>query len=241
MIFCGFAITISGLFPGLIAIFPSGRLIPSRVFTLPAAGVSILMGIIIWKLSEWISGSTHNRNKAISFTFILFLLPFILFGAWITRSIGDNYQTAWNNQKGIWDQFIGMVPDISPDTFVVLLMPDYHNMFDVPPLQAGNDSFEYALTALNGYHRITGAFCEADLSDLIYADDAIILKTDNQQLLMPYEQLLLFKYDKDMNILQRIASIPAGVSKNHPNGIALCKNCILAIPAEKPPLRWLIQ
>jgi hypothetical protein len=238
----GVMIMLFGYFPSILAIFPSSRFEVSRIFTLPSLGVCLMIGLFLWWISQWISYSNRYkyRKQVMSLTFLALVMPFVLFGSIIKFKIEEQFHRAWLVQKTIWSQFFELVPDFADGTYVVLLMPKYDSMMDVPPLQAGYDSFEYALSSLYGNRHIIGAFREASLADLVFTKEGLIVDPINYPVIMPYEKVLIFEFDSVENRLSRVVSIPLGISTEITDEIQLCEDCIRTNSAQGVTLRRLV-
>jgi hypothetical protein len=240
---CGLGLLLmgAGFFPILLAFYPMARLEITRVFSLSAAGACLITALALWLLGGGISRLRLKNASLTPLAFVILLTPLVLYGMAVKSLLGESFRQGWETQKAIWNQFFEKAPDFAPGTYVVLLLPNYDKLLDMAPIQAGYDSFEYALSSLYGHRELIGAFREVGLESLVYTRDGLIVDPVYYPVVMPYERVVIFQFDAAQNELQQVKAIPPGVSAALPQGQPLCQDCILPQPARDTSLRWLVQ
>jgi hypothetical protein len=231
----GFVSVAPGLFPVILAVFPSGHFEASRIFTLPALGASLVMGIVLLFICQFISKGNGGRTLI----FILLTAPFIILGICVKLTVQQNIEQAWIEQKSMWNQLFTLAPDIAEGTYLVMLIPKYDHL-NVPPLQAGYDSFTFPLSLMYGGKHYTGVYLPTEITAFEYTDEGLIVDPINYKVVMPYEKVVIFQYDSTGK-LSFINAIPSQTIDRFPQGKLLCTTCILSEPVPNADMRWLVH
>jgi hypothetical protein len=171
------------------------------------------------------------RNQSAKGYAIISILVLIFFMTGVTHQWKFNYfetKTAWEQQKSIWKAIFQAVPDISPNTTLVLLLPEEMDAAKIPSFLSGPYGFSSGLSALYGKSGIQGYFQYNQVQPEQITESGLQSIFANYPPI-PYPSIVLFQYDpadhKLIMIDELIMETPAGKIP-----VPLCNACLINRP-----------
>ncbi|MBE9573240.1 MAG: hypothetical protein IMF11_21640 [Proteobacteria bacterium] len=227
----------AGYIPIIIAFCPTLAFGRTRANILPSVGAAAVLAA---GLAMVVTLLGHKGRQA-TLLFILLATPFILLGGATQIAVRQESEIAWSDQKSIWQQMFEIAPDLAPGTNVFLLLPEYDHHLRVKPFLSGPWGFSSALSLLYGHDDLQGFFIYDRRKSLRFTEEGIIHPWPRYSPIVPYDQALLFQFNRDTGNLDLITELPPNMT-----GIArpisdLCTGCILTQPGQQTNLRWLVE
>ncbi len=213
----GVGFTLAGFLPAITFIAPLLAGVSTRydIFAIPGAALVLLA--LIW---GWAVILAHHPGQT-QWILLAASLPFIFIGVFSQVLVQREAQSNWQEQKILWSHFFQAIPDLTPDTHLVMIIsnntrhkPRYaeRDLYETSPY---NQEFSAALNVFYGDPSLGVDFqfpqYPSKYQPVLVELGAKIYK-GNQ--FYPYSQLLLVTYDRATQQLKIVKDIHAEMKVN---------------------------
>lgn len=141
----------AGYFPSILVVDPGMHYGGSRINYLPSAGASIFIVSIMILFTKFLTLVIGGRPRFM--LFVLVMLFVILAGRVHIHAQLETIES-WHIQKHFWNELFSAVPDLQPDTQLILALPATYTRsikFGAPPFAIYWKAFGGAFALFYGY------------------------------------------------------------------------------------------
>lgn len=230
---------IAGYVPVISVYNPVLDGVTSRVNFFSIVGASLLLGSVITIFAVLIAKSLSHAQIMTAAA----LIPLVIHGVGIELWAQNEYRSAWNIQKQIWNGVFKTLPGIKDGTTVFIVMPGYRGkprLFERKPLVAEWE-VQSGMVVLYNNVRIYGRYYYRDIP---YPQSELLstgIKQFYSTQIIPYEKTIFVYFDpdsKEIQLVERIEDVirlPFSVKNYRP------QDNILQLKPSSTIYRWLVQ